>query len=129
LSSNANFSLDGLDDDAFLSLPDGEPSAPKKSKTTSKSLATSTKPATSKSGSNKRKTPSPADQSENPAKKLFDIPYKKPKQTFKKIYGGEEFEEDENGFVHVYTDGSCENNGKRNAAAGLGVYFGDGHPL
>lgn len=27
------------------------------------------------------------------------------------------------------TDGSCENNGKKNAFAGLGVYFGKNHPL
>ena len=25
----------------------------------------------------------------------------------------------------VYTDGSCSNNGKSNAKAGIGVYFGD----
>lgn len=39
------------------------------------------------------------------------------------------FMEDEDGFVHVYTDGSCENNGKPNAIAGFGVYFGEGHSL
>ncbi|XP_023020588.2 ribonuclease H, partial [Leptinotarsa decemlineata] len=31
--------------------------------------------------------------------------------------------------VIVYTDGSCENNGKSNAKAGIGVWFGDNHPL
>lgn len=37
--------------------------------------------------------------------------------------------EDDEGYVHVYTDGSCENNGRRNAIAGYGVYFGEQHPL
>lgn len=35
----------------------------------------------------------------------------------------------ENNYVLVYTDGSCENNGKSNAKAGIGVWFGDDHPL
>ncbi|XP_018564076.1 ribonuclease H1 [Anoplophora glabripennis] len=35
----------------------------------------------------------------------------------------------ENDYVVVYTDGACENNGKANAKAGIGVYFGDEHPL
>lgn len=34
---------------------------------------------------------------------------------------------DAHGFVHVYTDGACQNNGKYSAAAGLGVYFAEGH--
>lgn len=33
------------------------------------------------------------------------------------------------GFVQVYTDGSCENNGAAGAAAGIGVWFNDHHPL
>ncbi|XP_060535979.1 ribonuclease H1 isoform X2 [Cylas formicarius] len=37
-----------------------------------------------------------------------------------------EFEDD---YVIVYTDGACENNGKANAKAGIGVWFGDGNPL
>ena len=28
--------------------------------------------------------------------------------------------------IYVYTDGACSNNGKPNAKAGLGVFFGDG---
>lgn len=44
-------------------------------------------------------------------------------------FGKHDFMVDDDGYVHVYTDGSCENNGKRNALAGLGVYFGEGHPL
>lgn len=35
----------------------------------------------------------------------------------------------ENDFVIVYTDGACENNGKANAKAGIGVWFGHNHPL
>ncbi|KAG5875048.1 hypothetical protein JTB14_026180 [Gonioctena quinquepunctata] len=35
----------------------------------------------------------------------------------------------EGDFVVVYTDGACENNGKANAKAGIGVWFGDNHPL
>lgn len=53
----------------------------------------------------------------------------KPEVTKLKTYGQYQFHEDSEGYVHVYTDGSCENNGKKQAVAGLGVYFGDNHPL
>jgi hypothetical protein len=43
------------------------------------------------------------------------------------IFSG--FETDENGYVHVYTDGACENNGRVGARAGIGVWFADNHPL
>lgn len=46
-----------------------------------------------------------------------------------KQYGKHHFLEDDEGYVHVYTDGSCENNGRANAVAGFGVYFGEGHSL
>ncbi|KAL7031635.1 hypothetical protein ACKWTF_007079 [Chironomus riparius] len=46
-----------------------------------------------------------------------------------KKYGDYNFHVDSSGFVQVFTDGSCENNGKKHAIAGLGVYFGDDHPL
>ena len=36
--------------------------------------------------------------------------------------------QDEKGFVHVYTDGSCENNGRAGARAGCGIFWADGHP-
>ncbi|XP_033353349.1 ribonuclease H1 [Bombus vosnesenskii] len=36
---------------------------------------------------------------------------------------------DGNGFVNVYTDGACTGNGGKNAKAGIGVWFGDSHPL
>ncbi|XP_049640612.1 LOW QUALITY PROTEIN: ribonuclease H1 [Suncus etruscus] len=32
-------------------------------------------------------------------------------------------------FVVVYTDGCCSSNGRRRARAGVGVYWGPGHPL
>ena len=47
----------------------------------------------------------------------------------RKTYGKHTFLEDSNGYVHVYTDGSCEGNGTKNAVAGLGVYFDENHPL
>lgn len=45
------------------------------------------------------------------------------------LYGKYRFPEDDEGFVHVYTDGSCEGNGQKGAIAGLGVYFAEGHAL
>ncbi|XP_076387354.1 ribonuclease H1 isoform X1 [Megachile rotundata] len=36
---------------------------------------------------------------------------------------------DSNGYVNVYTDGACSSNGRKNAKAGIGVWFGDDHPL
>lgn len=39
------------------------------------------------------------------------------------------YDVDDYGFVQVYTDGSCSNNGYHNAQAGIGIYFGDQHPL
>lgn len=35
----------------------------------------------------------------------------------------------ENDYVVVYVDGACENNGKSNAKAGIGIWFGDNNPL
>ncbi|XP_054738621.1 ribonuclease H1 isoform X1 [Anastrepha obliqua] len=39
------------------------------------------------------------------------------------------FEIDSEDYVIVYTDGSCINNGRPDACAGLGVYFGENHSL
>lgn len=41
------------------------------------------------------------------------------------------FATDQDGFVRVFTDGACENNGRgaHRARAGIGVYWGPGHPL
>ncbi|XP_076232472.1 ribonuclease H1 isoform X2 [Calliopsis andreniformis] len=36
---------------------------------------------------------------------------------------------DNNGYVNVYTDGACSSNGGKNPRAGIGVWFGDNHPL
>lgn len=36
---------------------------------------------------------------------------------------------DSEGYVQVYTDGACSDNGKQSARAGLGVYWSDEHPL
>jgi len=33
------------------------------------------------------------------------------------------------GYVPIYTDGACSRNGQSGAQAGVGVYFGPGHPL
>ena len=30
--------------------------------------------------------------------------------------------------IYVYTDGGCNNNGKKNARAGMGIYFGENDP-
>ena len=32
------------------------------------------------------------------------------------------------GFINVYTDGSCLNNGKKNSTGGVGIYFGENDP-
>lgn len=40
-----------------------------------------------------------------------------------------EFEEDSEGYVQVYTDGACSANGRSGARAGIGVYWGDDHHL
>lgn len=55
---------------------------------------------------------------------LIEPPYpKKPKQN------ENWFEIDKLGFVHVYTDGACSANGHKSAKAGLGVFWGNDHPL
>ena len=36
---------------------------------------------------------------------------------------------DEDGYVVVYTDGACSNNGQCNPKAGIGICFGDNHNL
>ena len=61
--------------------------------------------------------------------KGLSIEYEPPLPTTEKNYSGLQFQEDCKGYTHVYTDGSCESNGKFAAAAGLGVYFGERHPL
>ena len=66
-------------------------------------------------------------------KKLFPIMQKRvlhleelKKACFKQcLYFSVEFDN----FVQVYVDGSCFDNGKENAKAGAGVYFGYRHPM
>ena len=36
---------------------------------------------------------------------------------------------DKDGYVNVYTDGACASNGRDNSRAGIGVWFGDKHPM
>ncbi|XP_013193139.2 ribonuclease H1 [Amyelois transitella] len=43
--------------------------------------------------------------------------------------GNHEFTMDRNGRAQVYTDGACSSNGREGARAGIGVYWGPGHPL
>jgi ribonuclease HI len=95
--------LNDTDDDLFLNLPE----YPDEDDTS--------KPSTS-SKSPKRKDPRA-------------IKYEPPEDTKEKVYKNFKFQEDSKGFVHVYTDGSCEGNGKYTAAAGLGVFYGDNHPM
>jgi hypothetical protein len=52
-----------------------------------------------------------------------------PPDTYDKPCDFPGFEVDQNGYVHVYTDGACENNGRAGARAGIGVWFADNHPL
>ncbi|XP_017061356.1 ribonuclease H1 [Drosophila ficusphila] len=46
-----------------------------------------------------------------------------------KQVGAFQFEIDAEGYVIVYTDGSCIGNGRPGACAGYGVFFGRNHPL
>lgn len=72
--------------------------------------------------------PSSSKQDKSP-KNVLDIKFECPPPTTEMKIGSMTFNVDSQGFVHVYTDGSCENNGKFTAAAGLGVYFGINHIL
>ncbi|KXJ71799.1 hypothetical protein RP20_CCG019673 [Aedes albopictus] len=63
-----------------------------------------------------------------PAKRKKPSDEPKPVTKLEK-YGSYSFLQDADGYVHVYTDGSCEGNGTAAACAGLGVYFGEGHAL
>lgn len=104
------------DDEIFMSLEE----YPDKATTSKKAL---------KSTSTKTATKSKASTNEHKRKDPRSIKYEEPEPTTATFYGGFEFQQDSKGFVHVYTDGSCESNGKWAAAAGLGVYYGEKHPL
>lgn len=45
------------------------------------------------------------------------------------IYSNCGFWSDQYNYIHVYTDGACRNNGRQNAAAGLGVWWANNHLL
>lgn len=47
----------------------------------------------------------------------------------KKFFRGCQFHVDVDGRVPIFVDGSCFSNGKKDAKAGLGVYFGKDHPM
>lgn len=40
-----------------------------------------------------------------------------------------DYVQDNDGYIQVYTDGACVQNGKPTAKAGIGIYFCEGHPL
>ena len=63
--------------------------------------------------------------------------YKYPGAEFKSFTSKEEaqnwinpldVEESDEEYINVFTDGACSNNGKKNASAGIGVYFGEDDP-
>uniref|UniRef100_A0A182PMM8 Ribonuclease H1 n=1 Tax=Anopheles epiroticus TaxID=199890 RepID=A0A182PMM8_9DIPT len=90
------------------------------------------KPSTAPSWSGKRSASSSSTNGETPNKqpKKTILLEKAPAPVSKLVkHGLYSFLEDDNGFVHVYTDGSCEGNGTARAVAGLGVYFAEGHAL
>ncbi|XP_053672525.1 ribonuclease H1 [Anopheles nili] len=97
----------------------------------SSSFATKKAPFSNWSG--KRSASSSSAEVQPPAKKLFKktiLIDNAPSLTLKTArYGEHSFRQDNEGFVHVYTDGSCEGNGTAQAVAGLGVYFDEGHAL
>ncbi|XP_012277947.1 ribonuclease H1 [Orussus abietinus] len=66
-----------------------------------------------------------ANVTKNPAKKikLLPLPEDSP------IKDASNFITDSDGYVNVFTDGACSSNGKKGAKAGVGVWFGDNHPL
>jgi ribonuclease HI len=77
------------------------------------------------SSNRSKKKPSGEPKRKNPK----GIKFEPPLPTEEHEYNGQKFQQDAKGFVHVYTDGSCEHNGKFSAAAGFGVFYGDNHPM
>ncbi|XP_054008813.1 ribonuclease H1-like isoform X1 [Hylaeus anthracinus] len=49
--------------------------------------------------------------------------------SFPKLKKLSDYGMDDEGYVSVYTDGACSSNGHGNAKAGIGVWFGDDHPM
>lgn len=86
----------------------------------------STKPATKRPASAFSATATAAAAKRT---KLIELPVPSADTVGMKKHGDLYFTEDDAGYVHVYTDGSCEGNGTSKAIAGLGVYFAEGHVL
>lgn len=126
LSTKSKETSDASLDAAFESFPEypddpstsdsQQPTKPQKNKKPDKMSTTTNKSL--------KKLQTKSNQS-----KSLGIPFEPPEPTVVKIYNGLQFNEDSKGFVHVYTDGSCAGNGKKLAAAGIGVYFGENHEL
>lgn len=64
-----------------------------------------------------------------PAETMPDDDSKRRKVDIKHGGSSHSFEMDDSGYVVVYTDGACSSNGTKKARAGMGVYFGENHPL
>lgn len=107
----------GSEDDEFMKFPE----YPDGSSSSRAKTAAFAGPSSSKS-----EPPLPQDEKK---KDPLGIQFEQPDPTTEKLYNGIKFQEDSKGYVHVYTDGSCEGNGKSTAVAGLGVYFGENHAL
>lgn len=115
LDHGGTFSADGLQPSAAMPIQ----------KAATSGVSSSGSGSSSKSNTLKRARPDePTESAAN-----TDIDTKRPRTIGMKSYGRHSFLEDADGYVHVYTDGSCEGNGQKNAVAGLGVYFGEGHAL
>ncbi|OAD62800.1 Ribonuclease H1 [Eufriesea mexicana] len=63
------------------------------------------------------------------AKKLKKTDLKECSKVIQIENGSGGFNIDSDGYVNVYTDGACSSNGRTTARAGIGVWFGDDHPL
>lgn len=66
---------------------------------------------------------------EKPKKRTKLIDHSEINEAKKIKINDSDFIKDKDGFVEVYTDGSCTNNGSVKAKAGLGVYFGENNRL
>ncbi|XP_014271766.1 ribonuclease H1 [Halyomorpha halys] len=65
----------------------------------------------------------------NPSEINVDTINEPPSKKIKVNHGPKDLVTNDDGFVVVYTDGACSQNGKTGAKAGIGVWFNDDHPL
>ncbi|CAO1442429.1 unnamed protein product [Diamesa hyperborea] len=103
------FNMKDSDDEIFLNLEEHASQGSPKSK--------SPKPAAVKKKTKTVKKPKTI------KKELPSYTFDSPQTTSIKMYNGHKFNEDKDGFVHVYTDGSCIGSAQ-NRKAGFGVFFG-----